>query len=142
MIRLTRLRNANPLYINPDHIERLDSYHETTVHLSNGNEYVVTEPADAIVRLINEQRAGLLALALRLERDLPLPAMSSQAFAERDSLEDVVDIPIAVDAADEIAAPADVPVNDAADVTADDAVWKPAPQPDDSSSTDAENDGR
>jgi uncharacterized protein YlzI (FlbEa/FlbD family) len=71
MIRLTRLRNPNPLYLNPDHIERLDSHHETTVHLFNGNEYVVTESAEEIVRLVNEQRAHLLALASRLELELP-----------------------------------------------------------------------
>jgi uncharacterized protein YlzI (FlbEa/FlbD family) len=71
MIRLTRLRNPNPLYLNPDHIERLDSHHETTVHLFNGNEYVVTESAEEIVRLVNEQRAHLLALASRLELAIP-----------------------------------------------------------------------
>ena len=71
MIRLTRLRNPNPLYLNPDHIERLDSHHETTVHLFNGNEYVVTESAEEIVRLVNEQRAHLLALASRLELEVP-----------------------------------------------------------------------
>ena len=76
MIRLTRLRNANPLYLNPDHIERLDSHHETTVHLFNGNEYVVTETADEIVRLVNEQRAHLLALASRLELEVPGNAMA------------------------------------------------------------------
>ena len=72
MIRLTRLRNSNPLYLNPDHIERLDSHHDTTVRLFNGSEYVVTESAETIVRLVNEQRAQLLALASRLERELPI----------------------------------------------------------------------
>jgi uncharacterized protein YlzI (FlbEa/FlbD family) len=43
MIRLTRLRQTDPLYINPDHIERLDRHHETIVHLLNGTEYVVVE---------------------------------------------------------------------------------------------------
>jgi flagellar protein FlbD len=71
MIRLTRLRNANPLYLNQDHIERLETHHETTVHMSNGSEYVVTEPAEEIVRMIIDQRAQLLAVAARLERDLP-----------------------------------------------------------------------
>ena len=71
MIRLTRLRNPNPLYLNPDHIERLDSHHETTVHLFNGNEYVVTESAEEIVHLVNQQRAHLLALASRLELEVP-----------------------------------------------------------------------
>lgn len=66
MIRLTRLRNDNPLFLNPDHIERLDQYHETTVHLFNGDEFVVTESAQQIVDLITEQRARILALASRL----------------------------------------------------------------------------
>jgi len=71
MIRLTRLRNSNPLYINPDHIERLDQYHETTVHLFNGDEFVVTESAERIVELITEQRARILALASRLAAEQP-----------------------------------------------------------------------
>lgn len=72
MIRLTRLRNANPLYLNQDHIERLESHHETTVHMWNGSEYVVTESAEEIVRMIIDQRAHLLAVAARLERELPV----------------------------------------------------------------------
>lgn len=69
MIRLTRLRNSNPLYLNPDHIERLDQYHDTTVHLFNGDEFVVTESADRIVQLITEYRARILATASRLAQD-------------------------------------------------------------------------
>jgi len=82
MIRLTRLRNPNPLYLNPDHIERLDSHHETTVHLFNGNEYVVTESAEEIVRLVNEQRAHLLALASRLELEVPAQPLALAAADE------------------------------------------------------------
>lgn len=69
MIRLTRLRNAGPLYLNPDHIERLDQYHDTTVHLFNGDEFVVTESADQIVGLITEYRARILATASRLAHE-------------------------------------------------------------------------
>lgn len=83
MIRLTRLRNANPLYLNPDHIERLDSNHETTIHLFNGNEYVVTESAEEVVRLVNEQRAQLLAIASRLELQIPAAADAGMS-AEQD----------------------------------------------------------
>ena len=67
MIRLTRLRNPNPLYLNPDHIERLESHHETTVYLSNGNEYLVTESAEHIVELVIDQRARVLARAMHLD---------------------------------------------------------------------------
>jgi uncharacterized protein YlzI (FlbEa/FlbD family) len=66
MIRLTRLRNSNPLFLNPDHIERLEQYHETTVHMFNGDEFVVTETAEQIVDLITTQRAEVLSLASRL----------------------------------------------------------------------------
>jgi uncharacterized protein YlzI (FlbEa/FlbD family) len=133
MIRLTRLRNPNPLYLNPDLIERLDSHHETTVHLSNGSEYVVIEHADAIVRLINEQRAGVLALALRLERDLPLPALSSRSFADRQALEDA--IPNAVEQ------PGDEPGGGATDDDGD-APWKPEQPSRGTASTDTVGDGR
>ena len=87
MIRLTRLRNANPLYLNPDHIERLDSNHETTVHLFNGNEYVVTETADEIVRLVNNQRAQLLALASRLETEIPAASLALEPADAADEIE-------------------------------------------------------
>jgi uncharacterized protein YlzI (FlbEa/FlbD family) len=87
MIRLTRLRNPNPLYLNPDHIERLDSNHETTVHLFNGNEYVVTETADEIVRLVNNQRAQLLALASRLELEVPIGPLALAAADASDEVE-------------------------------------------------------
>jgi len=86
MIRLTRLRNANPLYLNPDHIERLDSHHETTVHLFNGNEYVVTETADEIVKLVNDQRAHLLALASRLELEA---AAAPLALDQGDAVDEI-----------------------------------------------------
>lgn len=66
MIRLTRLRNAEPLYLNPDHIERLDRNHETNVHMGNGSEYIVTEDADTIVDLIIAYRARIIDSAERL----------------------------------------------------------------------------
>lgn len=74
MIRLTRLRNNEPLYLNPDHIERLDHLHETHVHLSNGNEYVVTEGPTEIVGLIVALRGRILAAAHDYELD-PTPAL-------------------------------------------------------------------
>ena len=74
MIRLTRLRNAEPLYLNPDHIERLDRNHDTTVHMTNGSEYIVTEDADTIVDLIVAYRGRILASAQRLAEISPEPA--------------------------------------------------------------------
>jgi flagellar protein FlbD len=69
MIRLTRLRKNEPLYLNPDHIERLDQNHETVVHLANGNEYLVLESPDDIVELIVQLRGRVLAAAHRYEAE-------------------------------------------------------------------------
>lgn len=73
MIRLTRLRNAEPLYLNPDHIERLDRNHDTNVHMGNGTEYVVTEDAEEIVDLIVAYRARIIDSAQRLSEMTPEP---------------------------------------------------------------------
>jgi uncharacterized protein YlzI (FlbEa/FlbD family) len=71
MIRLTRLRNDNALFLNPDHIERLDHHHDTVVRLFNGTEYVVTQTPDEIVELVVMQRARILAVAARLAEQVP-----------------------------------------------------------------------
>ena len=68
MIHLTRLRHAEPFFLNPDLFERVDTNVDTVVHLSNGTEYVVKEPGDEIVRRIVEYRARVLALAAIIEK--------------------------------------------------------------------------
>ena len=40
MIRLTRIRADEPLYVNEDLIERLAGNHETTIWLTNGDHYL------------------------------------------------------------------------------------------------------
>ena len=75
MIRLTRLRQNDPLYINPDHIERLEGHHDTVVHLLNGTEYVVVESPEEIVEQVIYLRARAIGLAARLAVDgLDAPA--------------------------------------------------------------------
>lgn len=66
MIRLTRLRQTDPLYINPDHIERLDRHHDTIVHLLNGTEYVVVESPEEILEQVTMLRARVIATAARM----------------------------------------------------------------------------
>ncbi|MGH9134078.1 MAG: flagellar FlbD family protein [Ilumatobacteraceae bacterium] len=63
MIRLTRLRQSDPFYVNPDHIERIEHHHDVHVHLFNGTEFVVNETPDHIVASIREYRARILAAA-------------------------------------------------------------------------------
>lgn len=70
MIRLTRLRQTDPFFVNPDHIERIEHHHDTHVHLFNGTEYVVSERPEEIVELVLAQRAKILAVAARLNEEL------------------------------------------------------------------------
>lgn len=67
MIQLTRLRHGEPLYLNPDLFERVDTHVDTVVRLTNGHEYVVAEAADEIARRVVEYRAKVLGLAAALQ---------------------------------------------------------------------------
>ena len=62
MIQLTRLRHDDVFFLNPDLVERVDTHVDTMVRLTNGNEYIVAESAEEILRLIAEFRAKVLAL--------------------------------------------------------------------------------
>jgi flagellar protein FlbD len=68
MIRLTRLRQTDPFYVNPDHIERIEHHHDVLVHLFNGTEFVVNETPDEIIASVREHRA-LILVAARLMSD-------------------------------------------------------------------------
>ena len=63
LIRLTRLRQTDPFYVNPDHIERIEHHHDVLVHLFNGTEFVVNESPGEIIASIREHRALILAAA-------------------------------------------------------------------------------
>jgi flagellar protein FlbD len=67
VIRLTRLRATDHFYVNPDHIERLEQHHDTTlVHLANGTEYVVTDSPESIVHQVLDFRARVLDAAAKV----------------------------------------------------------------------------
>ncbi|WP_297517593.1 flagellar FlbD family protein [uncultured Clostridium sp.] len=51
MIILTALNNKE-FYLNPDHIEKMESVPETVLTLSNGKKYIVTESIDEVIDLI------------------------------------------------------------------------------------------
>lgn len=59
MIRLTRL-NGGELYVNPDLIEIIEEIPETHLTLSNGNRYLVLEPARIVIERIISLRARVL----------------------------------------------------------------------------------
>ena len=59
MIRLTRL-DGNEIYLNPDMLETLDEVPETHITLSNGNRYLVLEPARVVIDRIVAFKARVL----------------------------------------------------------------------------------
>lgn len=55
--------------LNPDLFERVDSYVDTVVRLTNGNEYVVSESAAEIIERIVLFRAGVLAAGFSMQEN-------------------------------------------------------------------------
>lgn len=51
MIRLTRL-NSIPFFLNPDLIEHVETTPDTVIALTNGQKYVVLEPAEEVLERI------------------------------------------------------------------------------------------
>lgn len=82
MIHLTRLKHAEPFFLNPDLFERVDTNVDTVIRLNDGTEYLVTESADEIVRRIIEFRARVLALASIIEKRATESGRPDQSAAE------------------------------------------------------------
>ncbi|MFN8034886.1 MAG: flagellar FlbD family protein [Acidimicrobiia bacterium] len=70
MITLTRL-NGPPLAINCDLIERAEATPDTVLTLVDGTKYVVSESVEEVVERVREFRASVIALANRLDVQLP-----------------------------------------------------------------------
>jgi flagellar protein FlbD len=62
MIELTRLGAEQGLFhLNPDLIVTVESTPDTTIALTTGNKVVVTQSVEAVVGLVRDWRAGILA---------------------------------------------------------------------------------
>jgi len=66
MIRLTRL-NGSEFYLNPSLIEIIEEAPDTHLTLSNGNRYLVLEPARVVIERIISLKAGVLRRAASTE---------------------------------------------------------------------------
>jgi flagellar protein FlbD len=93
VIQLTRLRHDDALYLNPDLFERVDTHVDTVVRLTDGTEYVVTEPAEEIVRRIIEFRARIIAIAGMMQSGAT--AWSSPSATEPDAPASLAALPSA-----------------------------------------------
>lgn len=59
MIRLIAMNNQE-FFLNPDHIEKMESVPETVLTLSNGRKYIVNESPEEIIRYIVEFKKEFL----------------------------------------------------------------------------------
>ena len=67
MIRLTRL-NGEHFVLNAELIQRVEGHPDTVITLLDDTKYVVTEDVDQVVREIRDYRAGIQAVAFRMDR--------------------------------------------------------------------------
>ncbi|WP_402372843.1 flagellar FlbD family protein [Isoptericola rhizosphaerae] len=65
MIVLTRF-SAERIAINADLVARVETNPDTRVTLVDGSRYIVTEPMEEVIRLVEEHKARVLALARAL----------------------------------------------------------------------------
>jgi flagellar protein FlbD len=70
MIALTRL-NGIPFAINSDLIERVQETPDTILFMADGTSIIVRESQAKVIELITEYRASVLALAYRLQANIP-----------------------------------------------------------------------
>ncbi|WP_084125127.1 flagellar FlbD family protein [Demequina sp. NBRC 110054] len=76
MITLTRL-NGHPFAVNPDLIERAESTPDTVVTLVDGTKLLVAEDLASLTRIVQEHRAGVVALAIEMADSEPNAAVAS-----------------------------------------------------------------
>ena len=67
MIRLTRL-NGEQFVLNAEQIQRVEGHPDTVITLLDDTKYVVVETVDEVVREVRDYRAGIQAVAFRLDR--------------------------------------------------------------------------
>ena len=60
MIILTGINNIE-FYLNPDHIEKMESVPETVITLGNGKKYIVNEEIEEVIDLIVKYKRRLFS---------------------------------------------------------------------------------
>ncbi len=69
MIVLHRLgHDDEPIHVNPDLIQLVESHPDTVLTLTTGTRLVVAEPPDTVVDAVREWRVAILTEALKRRR--------------------------------------------------------------------------
>ena len=67
MIRLTRL-NGEHFVLNAELIQRVEAHPDTVITLLDDTKYIVVDTVDQVVRENRDYRAGIQAVAFRMDR--------------------------------------------------------------------------
>jgi uncharacterized protein YlzI (FlbEa/FlbD family) len=59
-------RNGEHFTIDPDHIERVETASDTTLHLVDGSKYVIDQDLDHLITAVRDHRAASLVARNRL----------------------------------------------------------------------------
>lgn len=63
MINITGLNNKK-LYLNADHIEKIEEVPETLITLTNGKKYIVLESTEEVVKKVVDYKRKIFTLGL------------------------------------------------------------------------------
>jgi uncharacterized protein YlzI (FlbEa/FlbD family) len=59
-------RNGEHFTIDPDHIERVETTNDTTLHMVDGSKYVIDQTLDELLRTVRDHRAAAFVFRNRL----------------------------------------------------------------------------
>jgi flagellar protein FlbD len=59
-------RNGEHFTIDPDHIERVETGHDTTLHMVDGSKYVIAQELDDLIVAVRDHRAATFVARDRL----------------------------------------------------------------------------
>ena len=65
MIAVT-CRNGEHFTIDPDHIERVETGNDTTLHMVDGSKYVIDQTLDELLLVVRDHRAAVFVARNRL----------------------------------------------------------------------------
>jgi uncharacterized protein YlzI (FlbEa/FlbD family) len=76
-------RNGEHFTIDPDHIERVETGNDTTLHMVDGSKYVIDQELDDLILAVRDHRAATFVARNRLVDGGAVPAATRHARRPR-----------------------------------------------------------